>query len=53
VIKSLITQRAPINEVKAQAVKTGMWTLAEDGLEKIIMGITSPEEILDVVFVEE
>jgi type IV pilus assembly protein PilB len=53
VIKSLITQRAPINEVKAQAIKTGMWTLAEDGLEKIIMGITSPEEILDVVFVEE
>ncbi len=53
VIKELITRRAPLTEIKAQALRTGMWSLAEDGLEKIVLGVTSPEEILDVVFVEE
>jgi type IV pilus assembly protein PilB len=50
-IRNLITQRASIADIKAQAVKGGMWTLAEDGLEKVILGVTSPEEVLDVVFV--
>jgi type IV pilus assembly protein PilB len=52
-IQTLVTQRAPIAEIKAQAIKAGMWTLAEDGLEKVILGVTSPEEVLDVVFVNE
>jgi type IV pilus assembly protein PilB len=53
VIKTLITKRASITEIKEQAVKAGMWTLAEDGLEKVILGSTSPEEVLDVVFVSD
>ncbi len=53
VIKELITRRAPVTEIKEQALRGGMWTLAEDGLEKIVLGVTSPEEVLDVVFVEE
>jgi type IV pilus assembly protein PilB len=53
VIRDLITKRATITEIKAQAIKAGMWTLAEDGLEKVILGVTSPEEILDVVFVND
>ena len=52
-IKDLITKRASIAAIKAQAIKAGMWTLAEDGLEKVILGVTSPEEVLDVVFVNE
>jgi type IV pilus assembly protein PilB len=52
-IRNLITQRASIADIKAQAVKAGMWTLAEDGLEKVVLGVTSPEEVLDVVFVGE
>ena len=52
-IKSLITKRASIAEIKDEAVKKGMWTLAEDGLEKVVLGVTSPEEVLDVVFVQE
>ena len=52
-IQNLITRHASIADIKAQAVKGGMWTLAEDGLEKVIQGITSPEEVLDVVFVNE
>jgi type IV pilus assembly protein PilB len=52
-IKTLVTKRASISEIKEQAVKQGMWTLAEDGLEKVILGTTSPEEVLDVVFVND
>jgi type IV pilus assembly protein PilB len=52
-IKTLVTKRASIAEIKEQAVKQGMWTLAEDGLEKVILGTTSPEEVLDVVFVND
>jgi type IV pilus assembly protein PilB len=53
VIRDLVTRRASIAEIKTQAVKGGMWTLAEDGLEKVVLGTTSPEEVLDVVFVNE
>ncbi len=52
-IRTLITKQASIAEIKDQAIKAGMWTLAEDGLEKVILGTTSPEEVLDVVFVNE
>ncbi len=52
-IRNLITQRASIADIRAQAIKGGMWTLAEDGLEKVVLGVTSPEEVLDVVFVGE
>jgi type IV pilus assembly protein PilB len=50
-IASLVTKQAPVSEIKQAAVRAGMWTLAEDGLEKVILGITSPEEVLDVVYV--
>jgi type IV pilus assembly protein PilB len=53
VVRTLVTKRAPITEIRDQAIKAGMWTLAEDGLEKVILGMTSPEEVLDVVFVNE
>jgi type IV pilus assembly protein PilB len=52
-IRAFITRRASITEIREQAVKGGMWSLAEDGLEKVILGVTSPEEVLDVVFVNE
>ena len=53
VIQALITTQAAVPEIKEQATKAGMWTLAVDGLEKILRGMTSPEEVLDVVFVNE
>jgi type IV pilus assembly protein PilB len=52
-IQTMITTRAAVPEIKEQATKAGMWTLAVDGLEKILRGMTSPEEVLDVVFVNE
>jgi type IV pilus assembly protein PilB len=53
VIRDLVTKHASITAIKEQAIKGGMWTLAEDGLEKVILGVTSPEEVLDVVFVND
>ena len=50
-VKTLITKEAPVTEIKEAAIRAGMWTLAEDGLEKVILGLTSPEEVLDVVYV--
>ncbi len=48
-IRALITKRASVTEIKEEAVQAGMWTLAQDGLEKVMRGLTSPEEVLDVV----
>jgi type IV pilus assembly protein PilB len=51
-IRALITKQAPVAKIKHAAVQAGMWTLAQDGLKKVMLGITSPEEVLDVVSVE-
>ncbi len=49
-ISDLIVRRAPVNEIKAAARANGMKTLQEDGLRKVLAGITTPEEIARVVF---
>ncbi|MDD2653953.1 MAG: GspE/PulE family protein, partial [Candidatus Omnitrophica bacterium] len=45
-IKDLIFQRAEEHKIKEQAIKEGMITLRQDGIEKAIAGITSLEEVL-------
>ena len=45
----MVTARAPANAIKVHAVRAGMATLAADGLAKAMLGLTSPEEVLDVV----
>jgi type IV pilus assembly protein PilB len=52
-IREMIVQRAPANEIKAQAIREGMRTLREDGLEKVVSGISTIDEILRVVYVQE
>ncbi len=47
-IKSLILQTSDSNIIKAEAVKNGMKTLRDDGVNKILSGITSIEEVLRV-----
>jgi type IV pilus assembly protein PilB len=47
-IRSLILKRASADEIAAVAVGKGMKRLREDGLEKIRLGLTSPEEVLRV-----
>lgn len=45
-LKELITERAPAKKVKETALKNGLKTLRESGIEKIKNGITSYEEVL-------
>ncbi|MDR5703247.1 MAG: type II secretion system ATPase GspE [Armatimonadota bacterium] len=52
-IRRLITARAPGTAIKEAAIRLGMRTLQRDGIEKVILGITSVEEVLRVVHVEE
>jgi len=47
-IKALITQKAPSTKIREAAVKSGMLTLRQSGLEKVISGTTSVSELLRV-----
>jgi type IV pilus assembly protein PilB len=47
-IRSLVLRRASADEIAAAAVAKGMKRLREDGLDKIRLGQTSPEEVLRV-----
>ena len=48
-IRSLIISKASSNTIKDAAVKKGMKTLKDSGLEKALQGITTIEEVLRVV----
>ena len=47
-IRQLIAQRVQAGEVKEEAVSHGMVTLHQDGIDKLVRGITSMSEILRV-----
>ena len=49
-LRDLIIKRAPLSEVRAAARAAGMKTLKEDGLAKVIEGVTTIEEVMRVVF---
>ena len=52
-IKDLIIQRAQEYEVKAAARREGMKTLRENGIRKVLEGMTSLEEVLCVTAPDE
>ncbi len=52
-IRELVVRRAPSSEIKALAVREGMQTLRDDGLEKVLSGVSTIDEILRVVYVAE
>ncbi len=47
-IRQLITRKSSAEEIRKAAVKAGMKTLREDGLEKVVQKLTSQEEVLRV-----
>jgi type II secretory ATPase GspE/PulE/Tfp pilus assembly ATPase PilB-like protein len=51
-VRALVTTRAPVAAIKEAAVQAGMCTLAQDGLKKVMLGVTSPEELSGVVALE-
>ncbi len=47
-IRDLVVKQASSSEIKQEAVKEGMVTMMEDGLEKVRNGVTTLEEVLQV-----
>lgn len=47
-IRRLIIQKANASEIKAQALKEGFRTMREEGLIKVLKGITTLEEVMRV-----
>ncbi|KPJ71352.1 hypothetical protein AMJ50_02580 [Parcubacteria bacterium DG_74_3] len=47
-IRTLIMEKANADQIQAQAIKNGMTTMLEEGIEKVVSGITTIEEIIRV-----
>jgi type IV pilus assembly protein PilB len=45
-IKNLVLEKAPASRIKQEAVRLGMRTMLEDGIEKVKMGLTTLEEVI-------
>ncbi len=52
-IRELINQGAPDSTIRIAAVDMGMRTLAEDGIEKVLAGVTTLDEVNRVVYLAE
>lgn len=50
-LRSLVLSGAGIDEIREAAIQNGMRTLNQDGVQKVLEGITTFEELLRVVFV--
>jgi type II secretory ATPase GspE/PulE/Tfp pilus assembly ATPase PilB-like protein len=44
-VKRLIQTRAPISEISAAALSSGMRTLKQDGIDKVLQGITDMHQV--------
>ena len=49
-IAELVVRRAPVADVRDAAKANGMRELREDGLLKVLEGMTTPDEVMRVVF---
>jgi hypothetical protein len=52
-IKEAILKKIPSNQIKRIALNQGMQTLRQDGWQKVISGITTPEEVMKVAPAQE
>jgi len=48
-IKEMIMIKVNTDDIEAQAIKNGMTTMIEDGMEKVLSGATTIEELLRVI----
>ncbi len=48
-VRNLLLKLVPVGEIRKQAIKEGMETMFEDGLQKVEKGITTIEEVIRVV----
>jgi general secretion pathway protein E/type IV pilus assembly protein PilB len=52
-VRRLIYEKVPSNVIRARARELGMRTLREDGVRKIMAGITTPEEVISITAGDE
>ena len=52
-IRSAILEKSRANDIKQIAVKQGMVTLRQDGWRKVLCGVTTPSEVMNVTTKEE
>jgi type IV pilus assembly protein PilB len=52
-IRRLIYEKVPANVIRARARELGMRTLREDGVRKVMAGITTPEEVISITMGDE
>jgi len=45
-IRHLINENAPVSKIRQRARDLGMRTLREDGIRKVVSGMTTPEEVI-------
>ena len=44
-MKRLIQKKATVESMRSQALKDGMRTLLQDGLQKAVKGVTDPKQV--------
>jgi type IV pilus assembly protein PilB len=49
-VREMIVNRASIVDIRNLAKKNGMKEMREDGLQKVLDGVTTPDEVMRVVF---
>jgi type IV pilus assembly protein PilB len=49
-LRELIVTRASIADIRGTAKRNGMREMREDGLQKVLEGVTTPDEVMRVVF---
>jgi general secretion pathway protein E/type IV pilus assembly protein PilB len=47
-VRNLIYERVPANVLRARARELGMRTLREDGVRKVMSGVSTPEEVIKI-----
>jgi type II secretory ATPase GspE/PulE/Tfp pilus assembly ATPase PilB-like protein len=52
-IRELILNRASAQQIKQKAISQGMRTLYQDGIQKVLKGLTTLSEVIRVTQVEE
>lgn len=49
-VRELVVRHAPLADIREAGKANGMHELREDGLEKVLQGVTTPDEVMRVVF---
>jgi type II secretory ATPase GspE/PulE/Tfp pilus assembly ATPase PilB-like protein len=44
-VKRMVQRRAPVDDLRQQAIKDGMTTLLQDGIQKVIQGSTDFKQV--------